>query len=167
MIVGTAESVPTLAALLPDKDLSHMARYALERMPLAEVTKALCDALAKTSGAEKAGVIGSIGVRRDEESITAIAPLVGDSNESIALAAATALGDIGTVVAAQALQNAKPASEPVKLRVDDALLAAGERLLADGNKAGALAVYKSLITSKAKNVRLAATRGLLLAGGKK
>ncbi len=32
-IVGTAESVPALAALLPDKDLSHMARYALERIP--------------------------------------------------------------------------------------------------------------------------------------
>ena len=26
--VGTADSVPALAAMLPDKDLSHMARYA-------------------------------------------------------------------------------------------------------------------------------------------
>ena len=33
MMIGTAESVPALAALLPDKDLSHMARYALERIP--------------------------------------------------------------------------------------------------------------------------------------
>ncbi len=33
MVIGTAESVPALAALLPDKDLSHMARYALERIP--------------------------------------------------------------------------------------------------------------------------------------
>ena len=29
-IIGTAESVPALAALLPDKDLSHMARHVLE-----------------------------------------------------------------------------------------------------------------------------------------
>ena len=49
----------------------------------------------------------------------------------------------------------------------DARLTAGERLLAAGDKAGALAVYKSLIASPAKNVRLAATRGLLLASGKK
>ena len=32
MVIGTAESVPALAGLLADKDLSHMARYALERM---------------------------------------------------------------------------------------------------------------------------------------
>jgi hypothetical protein len=30
-----------------------------------------------------------------------------------------------------------------------------------------MAVYKSLLTSRAKNIRLAATRGLLLASGKK
>ncbi len=83
------------------------------------------------------------------------------------LAAATALGDIGTVESAKALQDAKPDSEAVKLRVADARLTAGERLLAAGDKAGALAVYKSLIASKpAKNILLAATRGLLLASGK-
>ena len=166
-IIGTAESVPALAALLPDKDLSHMARYALERIPAAEAAKALRDALAKTDGAEKAGVIGSLGTRRDAESIADLAALVGDSDARIALAAATALGDIGTVESAKALQDAKPASTLVKARVADARLTAGERLLAAGDKAGALAVYKSLITSKAKNVRLAATRGLLLASGKK
>jgi len=165
-IIGTAESVPALAALLPDKDLSHMARYALERIPAAEAAQALRDALAKTSGAEKAGVIGSLGARRDAESIANLAALVGDSDAGIALAAATALGDIGSVESAKALQDAKPASDPVTLRVADARLTAGERLLAAGDKAGALAVYKSLIASKAKNVRLAATRGLLLASGK-
>ena len=52
-IIGTAESVPALATLLPDKDLSHMARYALERIPAPEAAKALRDALAKTSGARR------------------------------------------------------------------------------------------------------------------
>jgi hypothetical protein len=165
-IIGTAESVPALAALLPDKDLSHMARYALERIPAPESAKALRDALAKTGGAEKAGVIGSLGARRDAESIADLAPLVGDSDAAIALAAATALGDIGTVAAAKALQDAKPASDAVKLRAADAQLTAAERLLAAGDKAGAQAVYKSLIANPDKNVKLAATRGLLLASGK-
>ncbi len=166
-IIATAESVPALAALLPDKDLSHMARYALEQIPVAAATQALREALAKTSGAEKVGVIGSIGARRDEESIPDLAALVGDSDASIAAAAATALGDIGTAVAAKALQDAKPASDPVKLRVADARLAAGERLLAAGDKAGALAVYESLIASKpAKSILLAARRGQLKARGK-
>jgi len=166
-IVGSAESVPALAALLTDKDLSHMARYALERIPAAEAAEALRDALSKTSGAQKAGVIGSLGVRRDAASVTDLAALVADSDQSIGRAAATALGDIGTVDAAKALQEAKPASTHVKMRAADARLTVGERLLAAGDKEGALAVYKSLMGSEAKNVKLAATRGLLLASGKK
>ena len=166
-IIGTAASVPALAALLIDKDLSHMARYALERIPAPEAGKALRDALGKTSGAEKAGVIGSLGVRRDAACVPDLAGLVADSDQLIGLAAATALGDIGTPDAANALQDARPASTHVKMRVSDARLTVGERLLAAGDKAGALTVYKSLMGSEAKNVKLAATRGLLLASGKK
>jgi HEAT repeat protein len=166
-IIGTAVSVPTLAALLPDKDLSHMARYALERIPDAEAAKALRDSLAKTSGKEKAGVIGSLGVRGDASSVADLAALVGDSDAAIALAAATALGDIGTLDAAKALQEAKPDSEHVKLRVADAQLNVGERLLASGDKSGAQAVYQALIAAKpSKNILLAATRGRLKARGK-
>lgn len=167
-VIGTAESVPALAALLTDKDLSHMARYALERIPAAEAAKALRDALAKTSGAEKAGVAGSLGTRRDAESIADLAALLGDSELCVATAAATALGDIGTAESVKALQAAKPTSDPVKMRVADAQLAVGERLLAAGDQAAALAVYQSLIASRpAKNILLAATRGQLLARGKK
>ncbi len=166
-IIGTAESVPALATLLTDKDLSHMARYALERIPAAEAGKALRDALAATGGAERVGVIGSLGARRDAESITDLAALLGDSDARIAAAAATALGDIGTVESAKALQDAKPASSLVKLRVADARLTAGERLLAAGHKDGALAVYKSLLVgSPSKAIFLAATRGRLRASGK-
>ena len=165
-IIGTAESVPALAALLADKELSHMARFALERIPAAEAAAALRDALGKTNGVEKAGVIGSLGARRDTASIAALALLVADSDAQIATAAATALGDIGSGESAKALQEAKPAGDAVQLRVADAQLTAGERLLAAGDKAGAMAVYKLLIASPAKNIRLAATRGMLLASGK-
>ncbi|MGQ9592645.1 MAG: hypothetical protein ACUVYA_20400, partial [Planctomycetota bacterium] len=44
-IVGTAESVPALAALLGDRDLSHMARYALERIEAPAAGAALREAL--------------------------------------------------------------------------------------------------------------------------
>ncbi len=144
-----------------------MARYALERIPAEEAAKALRDALSKTSGAEKAGVIGSLGVRRDSACVADLAGLVADGDPSIGLAAATALGDIGTVDAAKALEEAKPESTHVKMRAADALLAVGERLLTEGDKAGAQAVYKSLMGSEVKNIKLAATRGLLLASGKK
>ena len=143
-----------------------MARYALERMPAPEAAKALREALGKTNGAEKAGVAGSLGVRRDAASVSDLAALLGDSDALVALAAATALGDIGTVEAANALASASPADEAVKMRVADARLTAAEKLIAAGDRGGAKAVYTSLMTCPAKSVKLAATRGLLMAAGK-
>ncbi len=167
--IGTAESVPALAALLPDKDMSHMARYALERIPAPEAAAALRDALSKVSGAVKVGVIGSLGARRDAESVAGLTPLLGDADKAVACAAACALGNIGNAEAGKALSNsAKTAPEGVKAAVADGCLACAERLLADGNKAGALALYKALNTpDQPKHVRLAATRGVLAVAGKK
>jgi HEAT repeat protein len=169
MIVATAESVPTLAALLPDEKLSHMARYALERIPAPAAAQALRDALAKVSGQLKVGVIGSLGVRRDRPCIAALAGLIGDADTSVACAAACALGNIGTPEAAQALAASAPtAADSVKPAVADARLASAERLLRDGNQAEAIGVYKSLAGGgQPKYIRLAAARGLLLAAGKK
>ena len=166
MVIGTAESVPTLAGLLGDKDLSHMARYALERIPAAEAAQALRDALPKLNGDLKIGVIGSLGVRRDEASVPALSGLLGDSDAAVATAAATALGDIGTPGAAKALTaSAKTTGKPAAA---DACLACAERLLADGKKAEATAAYQTLMgADQSKQVRLAATRGLLLAAEKK
>ncbi len=166
--MGTAESVPALAALLPDKDLSHMARYALERIPAPEAAAAMRSALPGLTGKLKAGVIGSLGVRRDEASVSAVAGALGDADAAVASAAACALGDIGTPEAAKALaQAAKGAPEGVKLAVADGCLVCAEQLLADGKKAEAVALYKSLGgEDQPKQVRLAATRGLLSAAGK-
>ncbi len=61
--IGTDQSVPALAALLTDEQLSHSARYALESMPSAKAGEALADALAKTSGLTKVGIINSLGFR--------------------------------------------------------------------------------------------------------
>jgi HEAT repeat protein len=167
--IGTAESVPALAALLPDKDLSHMARYALERIPAPEAAQAMRDALPKVTGALKVGVIGSLGARRDSVSAAALAALLTDSDKAVACAAACALGNIGGLEAAKALGAvAKTAPEGVKPAVADACLACAEHLLADGKKVEAISLYQSLSgEDQPKHVRLAATRGLLAAAGKK
>jgi len=167
--VGTVASVPALAALLPDQDLSHMARYALERIQSPEAGAALREALPKVGGALKVGVIGSLGARRDAASVPALAPLLADADKAVACAAACALGDIGTPQAGVAVGDfLKKAPEGVKTSVTDACLACAERLLADGHKPEAIALYKSLSgEDQPKHVRLAATRGLLAAAGKK
>jgi HEAT repeat protein len=168
MLVGTAESVPTLAGLLGDKDMAHMARYALERYPASEATAALREALPKVSGPLKIGVISSLGVRRDESSVDALKSLLNDSDPPIARAAALALGDLRTPAAARALADAKASAHGAKIASTDATLSCADGLLAEGKKAEALAVYKSLAgESQPKHVRLAATRGMLACAGKK
>lgn len=159
MVIGTADSVPTLAALLPDKDNSHMARYALERMSAPEAAAALRDAVGKTAGAQKIGVIGSIGARRDAAAVSLLAGLLGDADAAVAASAACALGDIGSPEAATALVAAK-ATDPA--------LVCAEKLLLDGKKTDALTVYKALSAEgMPEAVRLAAKRGMLAVMSKK
>ena len=91
-VVGTAQSVKALAALLPAEETSHIARYALERIPDEKAVEALRDALPKVSSKLKPGLIGSLGKRRDTKSIEAIAKLLGDSDIQVARAAAQCAG---------------------------------------------------------------------------
>jgi HEAT repeat protein len=168
-LIGSAESVPALSPLLTDKKLSHMARYALERMPCPEAVAALREALPQTSGRTKVGVINSLGVRRDAESTKALVPLLEDENKQVAAAAAAALGAIGAPEAAEALKGFQTkAPKELRLAAADAYLVCAERLLAAGNKDQAKLIYVEL--SKAdlpKHIRVAATRGLLNAAGNK
>ena len=161
MLIGTTASVPALAKLLRAAETSHMARYALDRNPAPEATAALRDALPKLSGAQKIGVIGSLGVRRDAESVKPLAALLADSDAAVCVAAAKALGAIRTKAAATALLDGKPSPAAT-----DALLACAEGLLSDGNRDAALAIYVTLNrTKQPEHIRLAATRGKLMCAG--
>src|SRR5690606_37773691 len=62
-IKGTEKSVPALAKLLTDEDLSHAARVALEPMPYESAGEALRTALEKTDGLTRMGIITSLGNR--------------------------------------------------------------------------------------------------------
>ena len=68
-VIGTKDAIAPLAAMLGDEKLSHMARYALEPMPDPAVDDVLRDALARLKGRPLVGVIGSLGVRRDENAV--------------------------------------------------------------------------------------------------
>jgi hypothetical protein len=78
-LIGTSQSVEPLAALLAAEETSHIARYALERIPGEKAAKALRDALPKVSSKLKPGIIGSLGARRDRKSTKAVSNLLGDS----------------------------------------------------------------------------------------
>jgi HEAT repeat protein len=168
MIIGTAASVPGLAALLGDKSLSHMARFALERIPGDEAGEALRDALAKVNGEQKIGVISSLGARRDDANVDSLSALLGESDAKVAAAAAHALGAIRSAAAAQALAQAKPTGDDAKQAVTDASLACAEELLSLGKKTEANGIYKRFTgEDQPRHVRLAATRGMLAVAGKR
>lgn len=167
MLIGTSASVAALAALLTDKDLSHKARFALERNPASEAAAALRDSLEKVEGKLKVGVISSLGGRKDAASVAALGGLLANSDAEISCAAAHALGSIRSPEAAKALSQAKPASPQAKSAVTDATLACADALLAAGKKAEALVLYKAYVgADQPKHVRVGATRGMLACAGK-
>ena len=88
--VATKESVPTLAAMLGDEKLSHMARYALETIRDPSADAALRDALDSVAGTPRLGVIGSLGARRDRQAVEALAKLLPGNDSTAAQAAARA-----------------------------------------------------------------------------
>ncbi|MEX1222910.1 MAG: HEAT repeat domain-containing protein [Pirellulales bacterium] len=165
VIVGTAASVPTVAKLLGDEKLSHMARYALERYDAPEAGAALRDALPKVDSPLKVGILSSLGSRGEAESVAVAGKYLADEDAAVATAAAKALGAIRTQAAADALGKAKP-NDKARAAVTDASLACAEGVLAGGDKAAALAIYKrSAGEDQPKHVRLAATRGMLACAG--
>jgi len=168
-IAGTAKEVPLLAGLLLDKDLSDMARYAMERIPDPSALDAMRAALPKAAGKQKIGIINSLGQRKDAASTAALVPLLKDSDAGVASAAAAALGRIATPQAATAIAEARTGAPPaVKAVLDDAYLLCADELLRQKKNDDAAAIYQGLFKiSEPKPVRMAALRGIIASGGEK
>ena len=132
--IGSERAVPELAKLLSDAELSHAARHALEAMPFASSGRALVEALSKTSGPVRLGLVSSLASRREVAAVPALAALLRDVTDSAgAEAAAHALAMIPDASALSALETVWPdASGSVRTAVIDALLAQAWRLLGAG-----------------------------------
>ena len=164
-LVGSAQSVPALAELLANEELSHMARYALERIPGPEADRALRDALPRIQGKRKVGVLDTLGVRKDSGSTARLAALVNATDAEVAAAAARALGQIGNSEAAKALEAyRKGAPTEFQNVAAAACLRCAERLVESGKRDEAVAMLRPLAAQEQPaNVRLAAKRALSVA----
>ena len=160
-IIGSATSVPGLAPLLLDDELSVFARQALERIPGPEADRALRDAIAKAKGRTRIGIINSVGVRRDPRSVSWLVKAANEEPEATA-AVAKALGEIGTTESAKALETFRGKGTPAqRLAAADAFLICAERLIASGERAQAVKIIEPLTdSSQPAHVRLAANRAL-------
>jgi HEAT repeat protein len=147
-MIGTAASVPALVPLLADRDESHMARFALERIPAPAAADALRQALGTVHGDLAIGMISSLANRRDAASVKPLAALLG--------------GDAATAAA-------KIQPGPVADAVIDGRLACADAFLAAGNRGSARAIYESIAarigdtptTHRDRVVRIAAQSGIL------
>ncbi len=164
-IYGTEQSVPVLAPLLADKELSSWARIALEAIPGPAADAALRDALGKLQGRLLIGVINSIGVRRDVHAVNTLVQKLDDANGGVASAAAVALGHIGGEQAAKALaQSLADAPADVRSAVAEGCILCAEWFLAHDRTAEAIKLYDTVRQADVPDQRhLEAIRGAILA----
>lgn len=168
-VIGTKDAIEPLAALLADEKLSDMARYALEPIPKSDVDDALRNALGKLKGRALAGVITSLGVRRDTKAVEALSKLLQDQDPIVVQAAARALGSIGNSSAAKSLQGAlKNVSAANQLALCEGLLRCAESLIIKEHRGQAIEIYDQLrgLKGAAHQVRAGALRGAILTRGK-
>ena len=159
--IGTDRSVAPLAKLLPDAKLSHMARFALQRMPSTKVDAVLRDALDTADEKLKVGIVSSIADRRDAKAVGALAKLTASSNADLAGAALAALGRIGGTEAAAAIGAAR-VDKKLQATKADAYLMCADVLVREGKTAAAADIYNKLATPEnPKMVRVAAFQGLV------
>ncbi len=132
---GTARSVPALAPLLTDARLSHEARMALEAIPGDQALAALRAAVDHTEGVLRAGILDSLGERRDPQAVSIIATHLSDQDPDVVTAALLALGKIGSPEAVRHLDRAyQQAAAERRSMIGDGLLEGAIRWHRDGGE---------------------------------
>ncbi|MFA5189914.1 MAG: HEAT repeat domain-containing protein [Verrucomicrobiia bacterium] len=162
--IGSEKCVPALAALLTDEKLSHVARYGLQNSACPAAGDALLAALDKVSGKLKAGIISSLGERREARTVPQLAKLILDTDPQLAGAAIMALGRIGGGKCAGILAEAKVADALVIRRADAVAMSADRLLEEEKNAFEAANYYRWLFTMvNTPAARIAGLRGLVRA----
>lgn len=163
--IGTKEAVPALAALLGDDKLGTYARFGLEPIPDPAADDALRDAMKGLKGRLLAGVVNSLGQRKDPKAVEPLSKLLYGSDAEVAQCAAAALGRISGPQAAKALQDGLTRTKgPVRDAVARGSITCASGLMARGDRKQALALYELLSRPDViKPVRMAAMHSIIAA----
>jgi type 1 glutamine amidotransferase/HEAT repeat protein len=167
-VVGSSASVPVLEKLVGDNALSHMALFALARIPGPAAEQALIRALSGLAPRLRVGVIQALRERGVDRAVPVLTERLRGSDSAEARAAAEALGEIGTPAAVSALLSALDgAGDDNRLLIGESLLKSAERLQAT-ERSRASALYDRLRTSDIPApVRVAAAQRVVLLQGAK
>ncbi|MBM4030861.1 MAG: hypothetical protein FJ291_03650 [Planctomycetes bacterium] len=169
--IGGEECVAAVAKFLDAKDaeppfVREAARCALLKNPSPKAIEALRDALAQAGSPEwRAGLVNALGERRDRAAMPALIKLAADESQPVRLAAIEALARIGDKAAANILARASKGAPPRLWRAAIAsYLLLADRLVEQGDKAGALKLYQNLLEAE-DYVKCGALIGVGRAGG--
>ncbi len=148
-IYNSPKAVPALAALLGEEYLSDYARSGLESISDPSAGAALRAALGTLQGRHLAGVINSLGVRRDKAAVDLIGKLTKDTARGVAPDAVAALGLIASVDAAKMLVAIlKNGPADLKLPAAHAALMAAELLAKEKNAGQARNLLDAVAAAK-------------------
>lgn len=135
---GGPEAVPALARLLSHEVLADYARSGLEGIADPSAGQALLQALGTLQGRNLAGVVNSLGVRRERAALPELQALALDPKRGVAAEAMASLGMIGSVEAARTLQQIlKNGPADQRVPAAHAALVAAEHLVRAKNAAAA------------------------------
>ncbi|MFY7878264.1 MAG: HEAT repeat domain-containing protein, partial [Pirellula sp.] len=163
-IYGSEKCVTDVGKLLRDEQLSSWARITLEAIPGKESSQVLREAASSVKGRLLIGVLNSIGVRRDVDSVDVLAMHVTDSDAGVASAAAVALGRIGTETSTEVLKKSMAkVGDEVRSAVAEGLVLSAEASMMQGKLDYAKDIYDSVRSAKVPQQRIVeATRGAIL-----
>ncbi|MCH5372896.1 MAG: HEAT repeat domain-containing protein, partial [Planctomycetes bacterium] len=165
--VGTERSIAALVELLTDPAISHTARMALEVMPYPAAGAGLRDAVHRTTGLTRSGIIDSLGERRDADAVTIVADRLHDEHPQVRAAAVAALGKIGTAKAIDVLSAEHAAAQgDERAAYGHALIRCADRMGEAGERTKAASIYVKLMQpTESRRVRLAALSRFLQGAG--
>jgi HEAT repeat protein len=166
-IMGTDESVPTLAGMLTADQTVEMACYALRNHQSPLASQALIDALGNVKGRSLLSIINLLGDRREERSVPALIRIARSPARGATGSAIAALGKIATEPAVLFLRELRlRRNTPQQLMVAQAYLQSGQELARRGKSQAALGVYRDLFrVNEATWVRRGALLGMMETGG--
>ncbi|MFH0989990.1 MAG: HEAT repeat domain-containing protein [bacterium] len=163
-LFGSDTSVPLFVSMLTNDLTTDMALSALETMQSAKADEALLQALPSSSGRVTIGILSALSNHRVRKAIPSIRPFLQHQDQSIAAAAISAIGHIGTLVSLELLkefsQNVKP---EMREHLFDAMLITAGHLMNERMKELSHSIYTELSSGEHPlPIRSAALRGMIL-----
>ncbi len=165
--IGTEASAKTLGEMLTNPETSDMARYALENIPGPAVDRILRDAVSQATGSTRTGIITSLGMRKDDQAVEVLIPLLSDSDSATAATAMSALGQIGGNKAAAALAALRQKTpDALRANLIYAYLQCADHFVEQGDMEAAKKIYTEVfLEDLPSRLRVPALHGLALTGG--